>query len=103
MFALPSQLHGLPESAEACFVPVVKPQVTPQFFFASGLSLPGLTVMLEPISVGIAQSPRAARANFVLSGIQHGFHIGFDASAVTLRCPSSNMRSAAEHSSVTDS
>ena len=81
---------------------LLNPRLRPQFFFASGLSLPGLTVMLGPISVGIAQSPRSAGANFVLSGIQHGFRIGFDASAVTLRCPSSNMRSAAEHSSVTD-
>ena len=101
MFALPNRLHGPPESAEACFVPVVKPQVTAPIFlsFAPLASVCQVSPLrLDQFWLEFCNHPDQSAANYVLSGNQHGFRIGFDASAVTIRCASSNMRSATEHS-----
>lgn len=46
--------------------------------------------------------PDQSAAAYVLTGLREGFHIGFDASSVSLQSSSSNMRSALEHPSVVD-
>ena len=58
---------------------------------------------LDQFQLELCNHPDHSAINYVLSGIQHGFHICFDASAVTLRCASYNMRSATEHPSIIDS
>lgn len=106
VFALPSRLHGPPVSAMASVVPVSVSCVTApklRLFAPLGPVCQVSPLCLDQFQLELLNHPDRSVVNYVLSGIQHGFRIGFDTSAVTLKCASSNMRSAAEHPSVIDS
>ena len=106
MFALPSWLHRPPDSTEACFVPVFEPRVAVPIVrsFAPLAPVCGVSLLrLDQFQLELHNHPDQFAINYVISGVQHGFRIGFDTPAITLRCVSSNMRSTAEHPSVIDS
>ena len=106
VFALPSRLHGPPDSAVACFVLVSEPRVMVPNFCLFGPLVPVCQVSplsLDQFQLELLNHLDRSAVNYVLSGIQLSFRIDFDASAVTLKCASSNMWSAAEHPSVIDS
>lgn len=87
VFALPSRLHGPPVSAMASVVPVSVSCVTaPKLRLFAPLA-PVCQVSplcLDQFQLELLNHPDRSVVNYVLSGIQHGFRIGFDTSAVTL-------------------
>ena len=59
-------------------------------------------LQLSQFQAELCDYPDQTAAAYVLTGLQEGFHIGFETSSVTLRSASSNMRSALVHPSVID-
>ena len=59
-------------------------------------------LQLSQFQAELCDYPDQTAADYVLTGLREGFHIGFETSSVTLRSASSNMRSALVHPSVID-
>jgi len=117
VFALPSQLNGLPQLADLfCSVPVsvpvsvavpvsvpVKPSVTVGSFAPLALVSEVSPLQLDQFRAELRLHPNQSAVAYVVSGLQDGFRIGFDPTLVSLQSASSNMRSSSEHPSVIDS
>ena len=106
MFSLPSRPHGPPKSAEADNVPVFESCVTVPLLSSFAPLAPVHQVSPlrgDQFRLELRSHPDRSAVNYVLTGIQQGFHLGFNSSTISLRGASSNMRSAAEHPLVIDS
>ena len=103
--ALPCPQNELPRVAKLfCSVPVpVQPSVTDVIFSPLAAVAEVSPLRLDQFQLELRLHPDRSAVAYVISGIQEGFRIGFEASSVSLKSVSSNMRSSLEHPSVIDS
>jgi len=103
--ALPRQQNELPQGAKLfCSVPVpVQPSVADDIFSPLAPVAQVSPLHLDQFQLELRHYPDRSAVVFVFSGILEGFRIGFEASSVSLKSASSNMRSSLEHPSVIDS
>ena len=74
VFMLPSRLHGRPERAEACVVPVFEPRVTDtncRLFAPLSPVCQVSPLCLDQFRRELCNHPDQLAVNYVLSGIQH--------------------------------
>ena len=103
--ALPCPQNELPRVAKLfCSVPVpVQPSVTDVIFSPLAPVAEVSLLRLDQFQLELRLHPDRSAVAYVILGIQEGFRIGFEASSVSLKSVSSNMRSSLEHPSVIDS
>ena len=101
----PDHQHGLPCSAALfCSSSVRTPSISVPVRSFSPLAPVHLVspLQLSQFQAELHNYPDQAAAAYVLDGLREGFHIGFEASSVSLQSASSNMRSALDHPSIID-
>ena len=102
---LPGQQIELPCWAKLFrSVPVpVQPVVADRIFSPLASVKEVSPLRLDQFQQELRHHPDRSAVAFVISGIQDGFRIGFEASSVSLKSASANMRSSLDHPSVIDS
>ena len=102
---LPGQQIELPCWAKLFrSVPVpVQPIVADRIFSPLASVKEVSPLRLDQFQQELRHHPDRSAVAFVISGIQDGFRIGFEASSVSLKSASANMRSSLDHPSVIDS
>ena len=105
LVALPSRQHDLPNVPQSvCSVPVPVICGVPVYTFSPLSPVSEVSPLRwDQVQLELRHHPHRSAVAYVISGIQEGFRIGFEASSVSLKYASSNMHSSSEHPSVIDS
>ena len=104
LVVFPSQQHDLPYMPQSvCSVPVPVISGVPVYTFSPLSPVSGVSPLwLDQFQLELRHHPDRSEVAYVISGIQEGFRVGFEASLVSLKPTSSNMRTSSEHPSVID-
>ena len=115
-FAIPTIAHqastevpcqaGIPQSTDSLSQrpPTLDPLPSLDSSF-SPLHPPGTVspINVDKLKFELRHFPDRAKAEYVIAGLRHGFHLGFNSSSVSLRSAAGNMPSASLQPSVIDS
>ena len=95
LVALPSRQHDLPYMPQSvCSVPVPVISSVPVYTFSPLSPVSEVSLLcLDQFQLELHHHPDRSAVAYMISGIQKGFRIGFEASSVSLKSASFNMRS----------